>query len=330
MDLDAYTAVHRSLWERLDALSKNRRLDAGQADELLELYGRASAHLAVVQAHDLDGPQAAGLSMVLSRARNRITGAPSNAAAGLWRFFAEQLPAAFYRIRWLTVVLGALFCLVAAWFGVWVAQEPQVLAALGSEEQMREYAEERFTGYYSENPAASFAGQVWTNNAWIAAQEVAFGITGYFVPYVLFLNAQGVGISGGVMAAHGELDTFFLYILPHGFMELTAIFIAGAAGLRIFWAWVVPGQRTRLDSLAAEGRSLMTVAVGLVLVLAVSGGVEGFVTPSALPHWLRLGIGAAVLAAYWAYTIVLGRRAVRAGATGDLEVHDAGARQLTA
>ena len=74
----------------------------------------------------------------------------------------------------------------------------------------------------------------------------------------------------------------------------------------------------------------MTVAAGLVLVLAVSGVVEGFVTPSALPHWLRLGIGAAVLAAYWAYTLVLGRRAVRAGATGDLESHDAGARQLTA
>lgn len=330
VDLDAYTSVHRPTWERLDTLARTRRLDAGQADELLELYGRASTHLSMVQAHDPDGPQAAGLSMTLARARSRITGAPSSAAAGFSRFFLDQLPAAFYRIRWLTVLLGAAFCLVAVWFGVWVNGEPQVLASLGTEEQMREYAQEQFTGYYSENPAASFAGQVWTNNAWIAAQEVAFGITGYFVPYVLFVNAQGVGISGGVMAAHGELDTFFLYILPHGFMELTAIFIAGAAGLRIFWAWVAPGQRTRLDSLAAEGRSLFTVAFGLVLVLAVSGVVEGFVTPSGLPHWLRLGIGALVLAGYWAYTLVLGRRAVARGATGDLEAHDAGARQLTA
>jgi uncharacterized membrane protein SpoIIM required for sporulation len=330
VDLDAFASVHRRTWTRLDALARTRHLDAGQTDELLELYGRASTHLSVVQAHDPDGPQAAGLSMVLSRARNRITGAPSNASAGLSRFFLEQLPAAFYRIRWLTVGLGVGFCLVALWFGFWVAAEPRVLAALGTEEQMRAYAEEEFTGYYSENPAASFAGQVWTNNAWIAAQEVAFGITGFFVPYVLFANAQGVGIAGGVMAAHGELDTFFLYILPHGFMELTAIFIAGAAGLRIFWAWVAPGQRTRLDALAAEGRSLMTVATGLVLVLAVSGLVEGYVTPSGLPHWMRLGIGLLVLAGYWAYTLVLGRRAVAAGATGDLEAHDAGARQPTA
>lgn len=330
VDLDAFTAVHRPTWDRLDSLARTRRLGDGQTDELLELYGRASTHLAVVQAHDPDGPQATGLSTILARARSRITGAPSNATAGFSRFFLLQLPAAFYRIRWLTVILGVAFCLVAVWFGFWVNGEPQVLASLGSEEEMREYAEEQFTGYYSENPAASFAGQVWTNNAWIAAQEVAFGITGYFVPYVLFVNAQGVGISGGVMAAHGELDTFFLYILPHGFMELTAIFIAGAAGLRIFWAWVAPGQRSRLDSLAAEGRSLFTVAVGLVIVLAVSGVVEGFVTPSGLPHWLRLGIGALVLAGYWAYTLVLGRRAVTQGATGDLEEHDAGARRLTA
>lgn len=330
MDLDAYSAVHRPLWQRLDALSRQRRLGAEQADELLELYGVASTHLSVVQVHDPDGPTSAALSMTIARARTRITGAPVNPSAALSRFFLEQLPAAFYRIRWLTVVLGVLFCAVAAAFGFWVVEQPGVLASLGSEEEIREYVEERFTDYYSENPAASFAGQVWTNNAWIAAQEVAFGITGIFVPYVLFANAQAVGIAGGVMAAHDELDTFFLYILPHGFMELTAVFIAGAAGLRIFWAWVAPGRRPRLDAVAAEGRALVTVAAGLVLVLAVSGVVEAFVTPSDLPHPVRMGIGLLVLAGYWAYTLILGRCAVQSGATGDLEAHDAGATRIAA
>lgn len=328
MDLDAYTAVHRPQWQRLDALSRRRRLDADEADELLDLYGVASAHLSVVQTQDPDGPVSGGLSMTIARARTRITGAPVNVSAALSRFFLEELPAAFYRIRWLTVVLGVLFCAVAAAFGFWVVEQPGVLASLGSEEEIREYVEERFTDYYSENPAASFAGQVWTNNAWIAAQEVAFGITGFFVPYVLFVNAQAVGIAGGVMAAHDELDTFFLYILPHGFMELTAVFIAGAAGLRIFWAWVAPGRRPRLDAVAAEGRALVTVAAGLVPVLAVSGVVEAFVTPSSLPHPVRMGIGLLVLAGYWAYTLILGRRAVQSGATGDLEAHDAGATRI--
>jgi hypothetical protein len=125
------------------------------------------------------------------------------------------------------------------------------------------------------------------------------------------------------------LDVFFVYILPHGLMEMTAIFIASAAGLRIFWSWVSPGRLTRTASLAREGRSLITVALGLVLVLFISGLVEGFVTPSPLPDWLRLGIGVLVLAAYWVYTLVLGRRAYLAGERGDLGRFDAGETAVT-
>lgn len=58
--------------------------------------------------------------------------------------------------------------------------------------------------------------------------------------------------------------------------------------------------------MADEGRSLITIALGLVLVLLVSGIVEGFVTPSPLPVWVKITIGALVLAGYWAYTLVLG------------------------
>ena len=113
-------------------------------------------------------------------------------------------------------------------------------------------------------------------------------------------------------------------------MELTAIFVAAAAGLRIFWSMVAPGPRTRVSALAQEGRSLMTVALGLVVVLFVSGLVEGFVTPSELPAWLRIGIGALVLAAYWTYTLVLGRSAYRAGHRGDLLSRDAGEASVRA
>ena len=209
--------------------------------------------------------------------------------------------------------------------GIWAATTPGVIAAtLGSESEIRRYVEQDFAAYYTENPAASFAGLVWTNNAWIALQAVAFGITGIWGPFVLYQNAMGVGTAGGVMAAYGELDQFFSLILPHGLMELTAVFIAVAAGLRIFWAWVAPGRRTRAASLAAEGRSLFTVALGLVIVLFLSGLVEGFVTGSPLPTWLRIGIGAALLGAYWAYTLILGGRAYRAGHRGDLSRRDTG------
>ena len=70
--------------------------------------------------------------------------------------------------------------------------------------------------------------------------------------------------TGGMMAAHGHLDVFLQLIAPHGLLELTAVFVAGAAGLRIFWTWIDPGPRTRGRALAQEARALFTVAIGLV------------------------------------------------------------------
>lgn len=324
MDLDAFAAVHREDWQRLEELTARRRLSGAEADELLVLYQRASTHLSVIRSTAPEGAYSAALSMRLSRARTRFTGARSNFLEDVAGFFVFSLPAAFYRVRWLTLAIGGLFVVVAVLAGYWVVNTPGVLAAMGTDTELRRYVESDFTDYYSENPAASFAGMVWTNNAWIALQAVAFGVTGIWSPYIIYQNAIGVGSAGGVMASYGELDTFFTYILPHGFMELTAIFVAAAAGLHIFWALVAPGARTRATALAQEGRSLMTVALGLVVVLFISGLVEGFVTPSPLPAWLRIAIGALVLAGYWAYTLLLGKRAYQAGYRGDLLARDAG------
>lgn len=330
MDLDAFTAVHRAEWERLDELAARAKLTGNEADELLRLYQSTSTHLSIVRSVSPEGVLSASLSTRLSKARTRFTGARSNFMEDVATFFVIALPAAFFRLRWLTLWVGAAFTAVAALYAVWIASTPEVVAALGGDERMHRYVEEDFINYYSENPAASFAGAVWTNNAWVAAQEVAFGITGLFVPLVLFGNAQGVGMAAGFFAAAGKLDVFFSYILPHGLMELTAVFVAGAAGLAIFWSWVSPGPRSRLDALAQEGRSLITVALGLVLVLFVSGLVEGFVTPSDLPVWAKICIGAVVLAGYWTYTLVLGGRAYRAGYRGDLRSRDAGDTVISA
>ncbi|WP_449372148.1 stage II sporulation protein M [Arthrobacter psychrolactophilus] len=145
---------------------------------------------------------------------------------------------------------------------------------------------------------------------------MAFGITGIFVPYSIFSNAQNVGMTAGVMFGFDRGDVFFSYILPHGLMELTAIFIAGAAGLRIFWSWVSPGPAEPPRVACARGSIPHHRRRGPRAGRFVSGLVEGFVTPSPLPVWVKITIGALVLAGYWAYTLILGGRAVRAGESG--------------
>jgi uncharacterized membrane protein SpoIIM required for sporulation len=127
-----------------------------------------------------------------------------------------------------------------------------VLETFGDREFRRQFAEHDFVEYYKENPNGFFAVGVWTNNAWIAVQFVLLGITGVYVVAGLFSNAVNVGFSGAMMFEFDRASDFFLYILPHGIPEISCIILAAAAGLRLFFAWVVPGPRPRRDKLAAE------------------------------------------------------------------------------
>ncbi|TFB47765.1 stage II sporulation protein M [Cryobacterium tagatosivorans] len=330
MDLDAYSAAHREEWDRLAELARRRVLTGEQADELIERYQAGATQLSAIKTAAGSTVQGDRLSVALSRARLRFTGAGASVLSQLPRFFVLQLPAALYRLRWITLGVAFVTFLVAGLYAAWAYSNPQVLANFGSDAQLQKLANEDFVNYYSENPAASFTGMVWTNNAWIAAQCIAFGILGVYVPSIILQNAQNLGVNAAVMFAYDQGDVFFLYIAPHGMLELTAIFVAAAGGLRIFWAWIAPGVRTRGLALAQDGRALFTVAIGLVFVLFVSGVIEGFVTPAPWPWPVKIGIGAVGLLAFLAYMLVVGRRAFRAGETGDLDEFEAGTSRIYA
>lgn len=330
MDLDALTAARREEWQRLDELSRSRGLDGPAVDELVARYQSASADLADIKTSAGRTPQGDHVSTMLSRSRLRLTGSPDNVLRQLPRFFLHQLPAALYQLRWTTLVL-TLVCIAIVWgAAAWILSDPRLVASLGSEYQLEQYAKEDFVAYYSEHSGSMFGAMVWTNNAWIAVQCVLFGITGIWPLYVFVQNAVGLGTSAAIMFEYDRGADFVLYILPHGQLEMTSIFVACAAGLHMFWAWVVPGPRSRLDALASQGRALATVAIGLVLSLGLSGIVEGWVTRQDWPWVIKIGIGTIALGVFLAYMLVLGRRAAQAGETGDLTEYEAGTPRLVA
>ena len=330
MDLDALRAARAAEWVRLDALARSHRLDGRSSDELVLRYQDGAADLSEITTTAGAVPLADRLSVSLSRARMRFTGTGSNVLSQLPAFFLLQLPAALYRVRWWTFWVAFASVVVATVYGTWSANDPAVQATLGSNADLKQLVNKGFANYYSDNPAASFTSQVWTNNAFIAAQCIAFGITGVYVPYILLQNAMNVGLTGGVLIGYGRADTFFLYIAPHGLLELTSVFVAGAAGMRIFWSWISPGARTRGQALAEDGRALFTIAIGLTISLFVSGIIEGFVTPSSLPWPVKIGIGALALGGFLFVMLWVGGRAARAGETGDLDPFTAGARRIIA
>ncbi|MCL2089663.1 MAG: stage II sporulation protein M [Micrococcales bacterium] len=328
MDLDAYTLAHESDWVRLETLSQQSRLTGAQVDELVRLYQATATDLSMVRSGAPDARTVMRLSQVLSRARTKLTGAHAPVWSEVARFFVVSFPAVLYSIRWWIVSVMVGFVGVALVVGWYLVEHQDLLASVIPPYEQQLYVEEAFAQYY--DPGWDFAAQVGTNNAWIAAQCVALGITGIGVLAVLFFNALNVGVMGAVMASYGELGLFFQLITPHGLLELTAVFVAGAAGLRVFWAWLAPGPRPRGQALAAAGRSLFTTVLGLAAVLSLSALIEGFVTGSDLPWWVKIVIGAVALAGFWTYVLTLGRAGFRAGSTGDLEPDRSGYAVATA
>ncbi|MFC7494711.1 MULTISPECIES: stage II sporulation protein M [unclassified Nocardioides] len=319
MDLDAYVAAHLAEWRRLEELTRRRRHSGPEADELVELYQRVATHLSVVRTSAPDATLVAYLSSLLSRARNRATGTRTSTWAGVRRFFVDRFPAALYRLRWWWIGTLVANVVVTGVMIAWLLGHPDVEQTLLSPRDVEQLVSHDFEDYYSEYAASHFAAQVWVNNAWVAALCIALGVLGLPVIWLLFQNIANLAIIGSIMIRHDHGGHFFGLILPHGLLELTAVFVAGGVGLRLFWSWVEPGELTRTQSLAREGRTAGTVALGLVAVLLVSGVIEAFVTPSGLPTWARVGIGVLAEAVFFAYVFVLGRQAFLRGQTGDLD-----------
>ncbi|HYK32773.1 MAG TPA: stage II sporulation protein M [Streptosporangiaceae bacterium] len=320
MDVDVFVAEHRADWARLDQLTRRRRrLSGAEVDELVALYQRTAAQLSAVQAAGLDPGLSGALSSQLARARAAVTGAQPSSWNAIGRFAAVSFPAAAYRARWWWLGCAVASIVVALLVGWEVARSPALQASLLPKSEARQLVTHDFRHYYSTFDGRSFAARVWTNNALLAAEAVTFGLLlGLPVLFVLFENALNVGVDGGLMAAYGRSGEFWTLILPHGMLELTAVFLATGVGLRLGWTVIDPGHRTRGRAVADEGRAMFTVAIGLVFVLLTSGLIEAFVTPSPLPSWARIGIGAVAEIAFVSYVFVFGRRAVAAGEIGDI------------
>jgi uncharacterized membrane protein SpoIIM required for sporulation len=321
VDLDVFAAAHQADWARLDDLvRRRRRLSGEEVDELVAAYQRTATQLSVLRSAGGDPALVARLSARVARARAAAVG---GAHASGWRsvghFFAVTFPLMAYRVRWWWLGTAAASLLVGFLVGWWVARSPGVLASLASRQEQISYLRQ-FRTYYSQYNGQSFGSEVWTHNATLAAEALVSGIF-LGIPTLLFLweNAAEIGVAGGVLVAHGRAREFFTLILPHGMLELSAFFLAAAVGLRLGWSIIDPGPLPRSQALAEQGRAAIAVALGLILVLLVSGSIEAFVTPSALAAWARILIGGCVAAAFLGYVLVLGRRAAAAGLSADIE-----------
>jgi uncharacterized membrane protein SpoIIM required for sporulation len=326
VDIDRFITTNQASWMRLGQLTATAgrtRLGPAEVDELVQLYQRTSTHLSHARTQRADPVLVARLTSLVANARGVLYGTRTRSLAAFARFFTTSFPAAVWHARRFVVTSAILLFVPAILMGSWLARSDAALEASAPDALREAYVEEDFEAYYSSAPASQFATEVTVNNIQVGFLAFAVGIL-LCVPtaYILSSNGATLGMAAGLFAAVGQQSKFYGLILPHGLLELSAIVVAGAAGLAVGWAIVDPGDRTRTAALAEQGRRSAVIALGLVLAFVVAGTIEGFVTPSGLPTSMRVLIGVAAGTAFWVYVIILGRRAAAEGYTGAFGEHE--------
>jgi uncharacterized membrane protein SpoIIM required for sporulation len=165
---------------------------------------------------------------------------------------------------------------------------------------------------YAETPSPYLpfvASSIITNNVQVAFGAFAFGITaGVGTVVVLAFNGLFFGAVLGLFANYRLAGWILTFVAGHGVLELTAIFIAGAAGLLVGRALVAPGDLARRDALVVYGRSAIRLVGAAACLLVVAGLIEGFVSASGAPAPLKLAVSAASVVVVVLY-FAAGRRA---------------------
>lgn len=302
MDLDSYIGRHRDEWQALDEVvrrSYRGRLAGSDVAEAIRLYLRASSHLAEVQSRYHDPALEDYLNGLVARASAAIYGTEARSLRGMLPAFGSRYRAAARRTLPSILVVATVLASVTLATDLWIATSPEARA--GAVPPAARDAIERIGGGDGaiDVPGAELSTLIFQNNVQVAFLAFALGIfLGLGTLWVIVQNAVFIGVLAGAFQAAGQAPAFWSLVLPHGFLELIAISIAGGSGLRMGWSLIDPGDRHRLTALAEEARDAVLVVIGVIPAFGVAALIEGFVTGRTGAPILEVLLGAVVAVAY--------------------------------
>ncbi len=278
--------------------------------ELAYLYRRAAADLAIAR-RDFPGDR---LALYLNQLVARAHAVVYRSEAGEWRgivtFFRQGFPALFRETLPFTAAAFFVFILAGAagFFAVLLA--PDSATYLVPSQVVASVREQRMWTEEVPLPPQLLASLIMTNNIRVVlfafAGGVLFGVATFFV---LASNGLVFGAIAGLCQAYGLSLRLWSFVVPHGFIELTVIFIAGGAGLRLGYALLHPGLYPRRESLILASRQVVKLLFGCVPLLVVAGAIEGFISSSTLLPEAKLAVGAASGVLLYCYFLLAGRKA---------------------
>lgn len=319
MTQTAFVERRSDTWQRLDALLKRierrgaRTLSPDEIFELGRLYRATTSDLAYAQGRGYDRALLEYLNRCVARAHAHVYArAPESSMARIADFYARVFPREFRRSLPYIAVCTAITVACAVVAYVLVRNHPADAYALlpkvlVSEKIRKSLHDSNFAVDPGFGPAMS--ALIITNNVKVAIIAFAGCITlGALTVYIIAFNGLMLGGMGALFTNAGFGGDFWATIAPHGVIELTAIQIAGAAGLLIAAAMVHPGRMRRRDLIVANARRAGTLIVGVASLLIVAGTIEAFISPRRWPASERIAVGLATAVLLILYFASSGRR----------------------
>ena len=312
----AFVRKRGPAWEKLDLLLQRssrrglRRLDAPELFELGRLYRWVTSDLAYAQGHGYDPQLLLYLNRLVARAHAQVYGASVEAGwSRVRRFFTTTFPS---EVRRSFAYVGACAALTVVWacvaYAVVQVHPADAYAMLPEWIVPSHITKSLHNSNFAFDPSASAAmsSAIITNNVRVAVLAFAAGIVtlGAGTIYLIVFNALMLGALGALYQRAGFGPDFWATVAPHGFIELTAIQIAGGAGLLIAAGVLFPGRLTRRESIVRNAARAGILIAGVAAMLCVAGIIEGFFSPLRFPISVRAGVGivtGAVLLLYFCF-----------------------------
>ncbi|HUF39101.1 MAG TPA: stage II sporulation protein M [Anaerolineales bacterium] len=319
MDPDPFIRARRGAWQELEDLlaaaqRSNDHLSPDRIDRLGALYRAAGADLAVAQ-RDFQGKDVtAYLNRLVAQAHAVVYRGRPLAWGRLRRFVTHGFPRV-YRQTWpFTLAAALMFFLPALLAGLVVWAEPAAAGWLlppevrQLEEMMQEHALWTQIPIEERPYVSSF---IMRNNIQVSFLAFGLGVLGgVFTLWVLVLNGLILGGITGLAGYYGLAFDLWTFVIGHGVVELSVIFMAGGAGLSLGWALLRPGLLRRRDALALAARRSVRLVIGAVPLLVIAGLIEGFLSPAETVPWgIKWGVGVGSGVMLYSYLLFGGKEA---------------------
>ena len=317
MRVDEFYQSRKRDWETL-----SRLLDQGQKDmrglserevhDMARLYRATTSDLALAKRDFPRNEITVYLNQLVARAHAVVYRSEPLAVKNLWHFITKGFPRLF-RETWIFTFIAAMFFIlpaIASGIVTYIRPSSATLLLPPEAHRLIGIVEDKKLWIdipVEERPYAS--AFIMRNNIQVSFLAFASGLTaGLLTLWVLFFNGLMIGTLTGLTAFHGIGFELWTFVIGHGVIELSVIFMAGGSGLMLGWAILQPGLLRRRDALAQAARKAVSLLLGAVPWLVVAGTIEGFISPNQdIPVPVKWMVGIVSGIFLYSYLLLAGR-----------------------